>query len=109
MAHCSFVPQQRNSKPDMNHRLPAEWEPQSAVQFTFPHAETDWVDILDEVLPCFVEAIEIISQHEKVLVVCKNKIEVKTLLHNAVQENLILVECPSNDTWARDHGGITNL
>lgn len=109
MAHCSFVPQQRNSKPDMNHRLPAEWEPQSAVQFTFPHAETDWVDILDEVLPCFVEAIEIISQHEKVLVVCKNKIEVKTLLHNAVQENLILVECPSNDTWARDHGGITIL
>lgn len=91
----------------MDRRLPAEWEPQSAVQFTFPHPDTDWVDILEEVLPCFVEIIEIISRHEKVLVVCQNQDEVRPLLKNAVQENLILVDCPSNDTWARDHGGIT--
>lgn len=93
----------------MNRRLPAEWEPQSAVQFTFPHSGTDWVDILEEVLPCFIEIIEIISRYEKVLVVCRDENEVRPLLHNAVQENLILVNCPSNDTWARDHGGITIL
>lgn len=91
----------------MNRRLPAEWEPQSAVQFTFPHAETDWADILEEVLPCFIEAIEIISRYEKVLVVCRDQNEVRPLLQNAVQDNLILVDIPSNDTWARDHGGIT--
>lgn len=91
----------------MNRRLPAEWEPQCAVQFTFPHTETDWVDILEEVLPCFVEAIEIISRYEKVLVVCRDQNEVRPLLKNAVQGNLILVDIPSNDTWARDHGGIT--
>ncbi len=91
----------------MNRRLPAEWEPQSAVQFTFPHAETDWADILEEVLPCFIEAIEIISRYEKVLVVCRDQNEVRPLLKNAVQDNLILVDIPSNDTWARDHGGIT--
>lgn len=93
----------------MNRRLPAEWEPQSAVQFTFPHADTDWADILEEVRPCFVEIIEIISRYEKVLVVCRDQNEVQPLLKNAVQENLILVDCPSNDTWARDHGGITIL
>lgn len=91
----------------MNRRLPAEWEPQSAVQFTFPHAETDWADILEEVLPCFVEAIEIISRYEKVLVVCRDQNEVRPHLKNAVQNNLILVDIPSNDTWARDHGGVT--
>lgn len=91
----------------MNRRLPAEWEPQSAVQFTFPHAETDWADILEEVLPCFIEAIEIISRYEKVLVVCRDQNEVRPLLKKAVQDNLILVDIPSNDTWARDHGGIT--
>lgn len=91
----------------MNRRLPAEWEPQSAVQFTFPHAETDWADILEEVLPCFIEAIEIISRYEKVLVVCRDQNEVRPHLKNAVQENLILVDISSNDTWARDHGGIT--
>lgn len=91
----------------MNRRLPAEWEPQSAVQFTFPHAETDWADMMEEVLPCFVEAIEIISRYEKVLLVCRDQNEVRPHLKNAVQDNLILVDIPSNDTWARDHGGIT--
>ena len=91
----------------MNRRLPAEWEPQSAIQFTFPHAQTDWADILEEVLPCFIEAIETISRYEKVLVVCRDQNEVRLLLKNAVQDNLTLVDIPSNDTWARDHGGIT--
>lgn len=88
-------------------RLPAEWEPQSAVQLTFPHANTDWADVLDEVLPCFVSIAETISQFQKVLIVCENMASTKRLLKNAVQENLLLVECDSNDTWARDHGGIT--
>ncbi len=91
----------------MNRRLPAEWEPQSAIQFTFPHQNSDWADVLDIVTPCFVEAIEIVSRYEKVLVVCADSTLVKSLLKNANQQNLILVEIPSNDTWARDHGGIT--
>ncbi len=91
----------------MKRRLPAEWEPQSAIQFTFPHAESDWADSLDDVIPCFVDCIETVSRFEKVLVVCHNREEVATHLKNAVQEHLILAECPSNDTWARDHGPIT--
>ena len=88
-------------------RLPAEWEPQSAVQLTFPHPDTDWADVLDEVLPCFVHIAETISRFEKVLIVCRAAAEVRPLLKNALQENLLLVEADSNDTWARDHGGIT--
>ena len=89
-----------------NRRLPAEWEPQDAVQLTFPHAGTDWADMLDEVLPCFVQLAETISRFEKVLVVCADAGETKALLQQAVQENLLIVELPTNDTWARDHGGI---
>lgn len=88
-------------------RLPAEWEPQSAVQFTFPHADSDWADALDVVKPCFVELIETVSRYEKALVVCQDAEQVRQLLKNANPDNLILVEIPSNDTWARDHGGIT--
>lgn len=91
----------------MNRRLPAEWEPQSAVQFTFPHAHSDWADVLDAVIPCFADAIIAVSRFEKVLVVCHNRAEVAAHLKGAVQENLLLAECPSNDTWARDHGAIT--
>lgn len=88
-------------------RLPAEWEPQSAVQLTFPHKNTDWAEVLDEVLPCFAQIAETISRFEKVLIVCRDTASIKRLLKNAVQKNLIFFECDSNDTWARDHGGIT--
>ena len=29
--------------------MPAEWEPQSVVQLTWPHAHTDWAPILPEI------------------------------------------------------------
>lgn len=90
-------------------RLPAEWEPQSAVQLTFPHANTDWADVLDEVIPCFVEIAVAISRYQRVLVVCQDVAYTRTLLQEAVQENLRLYQADSNDTWARDHGGITVL
>lgn len=87
-------------------RFPAEWEPQSAVQLTFPHADTDWADVLDEVMPCFIELAETISRFEKVIVVCRDAAATRALLHRIPEDRLLLVEADSNDTWARDHGGI---
>lgn len=88
-------------------RLPAEWEPQSAVQITFPHENTDWADVLEAALSCFAEISCAISRFQKVLIVCSNAAEIKPRLKNAVAENLLFAECDTNDTWARDHGGIT--
>ncbi len=91
----------------MTRRLPAEWESQSAIQFTFPHEESDWLPTMDVVVPCFAKIIETVTQFQKVVVVCKNKAQTAEILRGCRQQNLILVEMPSNDTWARDHGGIT--
>lgn len=88
-------------------RLPAEWEPQSAIQFTFPHEDSDWAPILEEVEQCFARIIETVTRFQKVLVVCKNMGKTRFLLRGCHQGNLMLVEMASNDTWARDHGGIT--
>ncbi len=88
-------------------RLPAEWEPQSAVQLTFPHASTDWGPTLEEVLPCFVEIAETISRFQPVLIVCQDPDALRMLLKNARPEHLHFVSAESNDTWARDHGGIS--
>lgn len=33
--------------------LPAEWALQSGVQLTWPHANTDWAYMLEEVQQCF--------------------------------------------------------
>lgn len=87
-------------------RLPAEWEPQSGVQLTFPHSETDWADMLDDVLPCFVEIATTIAKYEQVVVVCRNTEETRLLFKGVPADNVRFVECDSNDTWSRDHGGI---
>ena len=34
--------------------LPAEWALQSGVQLTWPHADTDWAYMLEEVQQCFI-------------------------------------------------------
>ena len=34
---------------DSSLRLPAEWEPQSAILLAWPHAGTDWAERLDGV------------------------------------------------------------
>ncbi|MDE6001941.1 MAG: agmatine deiminase family protein [Prevotella sp.] len=67
-------------------RMPAEWEPQSAVQLTWPHAQTDWAPILPEITAVYEEMAREIRQRESLLIVD---------------------DIPHNDTWARDHGFIT--
>ena len=66
-------------------RLPAEWECQSMVQLTWPHAKTDWAYMLSEITKTYEEMAAAIRKYEELLVVGE----------------------PSNDTWARDHGFIT--
>ena len=87
--------------------LPAEWFPQSAVQLTWPHAGTDWAPILKEVIPCFVSIAQEIMKREKLVVVCPDASEVKEQLGAFDEERVRFVELPTNDTWVRDHGGIS--
>jgi agmatine/peptidylarginine deiminase len=89
-------------------RLPAEWEPQSGVQLTWPHADTDWRDILDEVIPCFVAIAREVARRERLLIVCRSADEVRRQLGGAADlANVRFFELPSNDTWARDHAPLS--
>jgi len=88
-------------------KLPAEWEKQSFLQLTFPHAESDWNYMLNEVSACFVEIINAASRFQNILVVCDNVERVKSFFKST--QNIYFIEASSNDTWARDHSGITVL
>lgn len=91
--------------------FPPEWHPQSAVQLTWPHAETDWEYMLDEVLACYKQIAVEIMKRQKLVIVCSDATLVKYELkeYENLFHNLILVELPTNDTWARDHSGIAVL
>ena len=75
-------------------RLPAEWEPQWGVQLTWPHADTDWAPILNEIIAIYHEMAREIVKRERLIVVAPVK----------QRDGFI---CPTDDTWARDHGFIT--
>lgn len=70
---------------NVRYRLPAEWEPQSGVQLTWPHGDTDWAPMLKQITRTYQQMAEAIEQRER----------------------LLIVGPPTNDTWARDHGFIT--
>jgi agmatine/peptidylarginine deiminase len=87
--------------------LPAEWQPQSAVQLTWPHERTDWAPVLGEVVPCFAAIADEVAKREKLLIVCTDKNDVRRHLNPANLNRVIFREMDTNDTWARDHGGIS--
>lgn len=87
--------------------MPAEWEPQSALQFTLPHRRSDWAPYLQEVLACFRKLLTRISSTQKVILVCEDKAAAKAALGISLDwRNVLLFELPTNDSWARDHGPI---
>lgn len=92
---------------EQNIVLPAEWYPQSAVQLTWPHEDTDWAPILNEVIPCFVSIAKEVMKRETLLIVCHDEQEVRKQLGEINEERVLFRMIESNDTWARDHGGIT--
>ena len=87
--------------------FPAEWAAQSGVMLTWPHENTDWADMLEEVEVCFIAIVKAIAEREKVLIVCPDQAVLSNELKECRSENIIFAELASNDTWARDHGAIT--
>lgn len=87
--------------------LPAEWHRQSAIQLTWPHEETDWAMMLDEVVPCFVSIAKEIMKRETLLIVCRDVDSVKAQLGEFDESKVRFAVMDTNDTWARDHGGIS--
>ena len=83
--------------------MPAEWEPQSMVQLTWPHKDTDWAPILPEITAVYEEMAREISKREPLLIVAPNDL----LPNLSPSHSLTFSPIPSNDTWARDHGFIT--
>lgn len=97
----------------MRHILPAEWYPQSGIQLTWPHNGTDWQPYLSDITKTFVEMVCAIVRFEKVLIVTPSTEIVEEALYGLIPDDLrkrvIIHECDTNDTWARDHGAITLL
>lgn len=92
--------------------LPPEWHRQAFVQLTWPHTDTDWAPMLDEVYECYYNMAREISLREPLLIVAQHPDEVCSQLADLLSNALFpihIIPCNNNDTWARDHAFITLL
>ena len=80
--------------------MPAEWEPQWGVQLTWPHAQTDWAPMLDEITVTYEEMAREIAKREALLIVTPEGKTFSPITSHISHQ-------ATNDTWARDHGFIT--
>lgn len=92
-------------------RLPAEWEPQDAVQLTWPHAGSDWAPMLPRVIPLYEQLVQILSRSGHVLIAAPPS-EVQFLgdrleALGVDMARLHLHGAVTDDSWTRDHGPLT--
>lgn len=91
--------------------LPPEWATQGAIQLTWPHMHTDWSYMLNEATECFINIAQEILKRQDLMIVCHSEASVIYRLGSSAdwKGKLILSQVPTNDTWNRDHGGISVL
>ena len=94
---CRKIMNMAKEKGTSKWRLPAEWEPQWGVQLTWPHRDTDWAPMLSEILDTYHEMASQIARRERLIVVAPE----------GAATDMVRFVCPTDDTWARDHGFIT--
>ncbi len=91
-------------------RLPAEWEAQSAIIMAWPHIDTDWEYILDEVRDCYEAIIRAMQQHGLLTILVGPKLDDARKRFADIEGNktsdsgVFFIDIPTNDTWARDFG-----
>ncbi|MBD5257319.1 MAG: agmatine deiminase family protein [Barnesiella sp.] len=89
-------------------RMPAEWEPNGAVLIAWPHADTDWAYMLDDVTKCYIDIVHAIVDSGAIPVVVAPDIALpKKYLADIDGSRIIFCQVATNDTWARDFGPIT--
>ncbi len=67
----------------MTHRMPAEWEEQSAILLAFPRSQGDWGSLLHEVAEQHLQLVLTIAQYSPVLLVVPDP----ELLHQSVEKS----------------------
>ncbi len=103
-----------NSKASQNHSaspLAAEWDPRfDAVMLSWPHAGTDWAEMLSEINECYINMLHaFLANGVRTIVLTPEGNRMRELLRGLPANLLSVVEVPTNDTWVRDYGPLTQF
>ena len=83
--------------------MPAEWERHGVVLLAWPHSQTDWAYMLEEVQECYHRIIDSITEAGEHVILLAPAHERPEIEHPQVT----VVSVDTNDTWIRDYGPLT--
>ena len=84
-------------------RMPAEWEPQSAIWLSWPHNGETWPENLREAQSEFVRLAETIAATQQVWVMAGGREIEQARRRFNLKANIEIVGIETNDAWARDY------
>lgn len=89
--------------------MPAEWAPQDAIWYSWPHAEDTWPEVFPNIPHVFAEMVYHLAQYQLVkinVLDASHETQVRALLQQkgANLANVRFFHIPTNDAWCRDHG-----
>ncbi len=84
-------------------RWPAEWEPQEALWFAWPHRKKTWPNHFGPIPAAFAAAASAASQYTNVKVLAPVG-KLATAAKKLLAGNVELIDIATNDTWIRDYG-----
>lgn len=91
-------------------RMPAEWEPQTAVWLSWPHKLKSWPGHFRPIPPKFAEITATISRFEEVRINIAKPLQARArrLIEKAGADlsKVTFFDHPTDDAWCRDHGPI---
>lgn len=86
-----------------------EFAPQSGVILTWPHARSDWRDLLADITPVYIDVARAITGTERLLIICYDNAHRDAVRHILETAGVAMADIrfacvATNDTWVRDYG-----
>src|SRR6187402_314712 len=89
-------------------RLPAEWEPQDAVLIAWPHKNTDWEWMLDDVTQLYEALVSVICDYADVVIALPaaaiDSARARLEAMSVPLEYVYFYPVDTRDMWIRDFG-----
>lgn len=91
-------------------RMPAEWEPQTAIWLSWPHKYASWPGQFRPIPYVYAEIVKQISRFQEVRINAAARLHARAkrlcAAAGADMARVTFYDHPTNDAWCRDHGPI---
>ena len=94
----------------LGYRFPAEWEPQAATWFSWPHNLDTWPGKFEPIPDVFTGIVKTLAPYQHVNINVTGDVDARAdvatrlLQANIDSSRVTLHNIPTNDAWCRDHG-----